>query len=57
VVIEDATLHTDEDATSTSLLREGGTALVIHAGPDDYFTDPSGASGPRIACAVIQEEL
>lgn len=30
-----------------------GTALVIHAKPDDEVTDPSGNSGPRIACAVI----
>ena len=30
-----------------------GTALVIHAKPDDYRTDPSGASGDRIACAVL----
>ncbi len=30
-----------------------GTALVIHAKPDDYKTDPSGGSGDRIACAVI----
>ncbi len=30
-----------------------GTALVIHAKPDDYKTDPSGDSGDRIACAVI----
>jgi Cu-Zn family superoxide dismutase len=30
-----------------------GTALVIHAKPDDYKTDPSGASGDRVACAVV----
>ena len=30
-----------------------GTALVVHAKPDDYKTDPSGDSGDRIACAVL----
>ena len=55
-VLVGATLEPDDDATSDSLLRAGGTAIVIHAAPDDYVTDPSGASGPRIACAVIREE-
>ncbi len=36
-----------------SLFHTGGTALVIHAMPDDYKTDPSGNSGARIACGVI----
>lgn len=36
-----------------SVLRGNGTALVIHAGPDDYATDPSGNAGDRIACGVI----
>lgn len=31
-----------------------GTAIVIHAGPDDYKTDPSGNSGSRIACGVLK---
>ena len=30
-----------------------GTALIIHAGADDYRSQPSGAAGGRIACAVI----
>ncbi|MGD0426437.1 MAG: superoxide dismutase family protein [Candidatus Acidiferrales bacterium] len=37
----------------TSLFQPGGTALVIHAAPDDYKTDPAGNSGARIACGVI----
>ena len=37
-----------------SLLQLEGTSLVIHAGPDDERTDPSGNSGERIACAVIE---
>jgi superoxide dismutase, Cu-Zn family len=36
-----------------SLLQPGGTALVIHALPDDQMTDPAGNSGTRIACGVI----
>jgi Cu-Zn family superoxide dismutase len=30
-----------------------GKALVVHADPDDYMTQPSGNSGRRIACGVI----
>lgn len=37
-----------------SLFHEGGTAIVIHEKADDYKTDPSGNSGARIACGVIQ---
>lgn len=36
------------------LLDDDGSALVVHAGPDDYETDPSGNSGDRIACGVIE---
>ena len=36
-----------------SLLRPGGTSLVVHEKEDDGMTDPSGNSGARIACGVI----
>jgi Cu-Zn family superoxide dismutase len=38
---------------ATSLLKENGTALVIHQDPDDEMTDPAGNSGPRVACGLI----
>ena len=41
-------------ATMAALLDADGAALVIHAQADDYMTDPSGNSGARIACAVLQ---
>lgn len=49
---------TDERVTLAEgegpLLGPGGTALVIHADPDDQMTDPSGNSGDRVACGVIE---
>lgn len=30
-----------------------GRSIVIHAGPDDYQTDPAGNSGARERCGVI----
>lgn len=41
-------------ATMAGLLDADGAAFVIHAGPDDLKTDPSGNSGGRIACGVFQ---
>jgi Cu-Zn family superoxide dismutase len=35
------------------LLDQDGSALVIHAGVDDYVSDPAGNAGDRIACGVV----
>lgn len=53
-VVIGATLDRDAAADSSSLLRSGGTAIVIHDQPDDYRTEPAGASGERIACGVVE---
>jgi Cu-Zn family superoxide dismutase len=41
-------------AGSNALLDDDGSALVVHAGADDYLTDPAGNAGSRIACGVIR---
>lgn len=37
-----------------ALLDADGSALVIHANPDDYKSQPIGGAGARIACAAIR---
>lgn len=36
-----------------ALLDADGAAFVVHEGPDDLKTDPSGESGGRLACGVF----
>jgi Cu-Zn family superoxide dismutase len=36
-----------------SLSDNNGSSIVIHAGKDDYATDPAGESGDRLACGPI----
>jgi superoxide dismutase, Cu-Zn family len=50
----DRTIFTLPGGTFAGLMDADGAALVIHAGEDDYKTDPSGNSGGRIACGVFQ---
>jgi Cu-Zn family superoxide dismutase len=40
-------------ASRDGLLDGDGAAVVVHAKPDDFRTDPSGNSGPRLACGVL----
>lgn len=49
VVVKEATLG----PSAQSLFQTDGTAIVIHADPDDEMTDPAGNAGARIACGVI----
>lgn len=44
------------DELLDQLFDDDGTAIVIHAGPDDYMSDPAGAAGPRIACGVLARD-
>lgn len=36
-----------------ALADADGSAIVIHANPDDYMTQPIGGAGPRLACGAI----
>jgi Cu-Zn family superoxide dismutase len=40
-------------ATLAELLDADGASILIHANADDYVSQPSGNSGPKIACAII----
>src|SRR6476619_2270815 len=44
-----------EKGKPSSVFDADGSSIVIHAGSDDYKTDPEGESGGRIACGGIQQ--
>ena len=37
-----------------ALLDADGAAVMLHAGTDDYRSDPTGDAGGRMACGVVQ---
>jgi superoxide dismutase, Cu-Zn family len=43
-----------EKGRPNSLFDADGSAVIIHAGKDDYKSDPTGDAGGRIACGVVQ---
>jgi Cu-Zn family superoxide dismutase len=49
-----STLVTLNRSDTRPALLDAGSALVIHANPDDYKSQPIGGAGERIACAPIQ---
>ena len=49
-----ASITLDKDKPN-SVFHPGGAAIVIHAGKDDYTSDPAGNAGGRIICGVIGE--
>ena len=48
-----ATLPGTRAELEAALLDTDGTAIIIHASADDYKTDPTGNSGPRVVCGVL----
>ena len=49
-LIDEVTL----DRSANTLLDNSGSAIVIHAGRDNYASDPAGKAGPRLACGRIE---
>lgn len=47
---QDVTL---EDGAEGTLFDEDDSAIVIHAGADDYRSQPAGDAGARVACGVV----
>ena len=51
------TQHFSLTPGSASVFDADGSAVVVHAGPDDNISDPAGNSGARIACGIIRSGI
>jgi len=49
--VKSVRLHADQ---GPAILDADGAALVFHAKPDDYKSDPAGNAGDRLVCGVIE---
>lgn len=49
-----STLVSLNGGPAPALMDADGSAVVIHASPDDYKSQPIGGAGDRVACAVIR---
>ena len=60
-VTADATGHVDATFTDTHVALSGDTSIlgrgiVVHSEKDDGMSQPSGNSGERVGCGVIEED-
>ena len=46
-------VFSDEFEIAEHLMDADGSAFIIHAGADDYESQPSGDAGGRVGCAVL----
>ena len=42
------------DGAAPALLDDDGSAVVVHAHPDDHITQPIGGAGGRVGCGVVE---
>jgi Cu-Zn family superoxide dismutase len=54
IFVPEVSLQKGDDDT---LFDADGSAFVVHAGVDDYKSQPSGDAGDRIACGVVTNKI